>query len=45
MPQDNPVRTIPKTVPETTPQRRLEPERICPDQKQKIVRRIKETPL
>ena len=35
-----PVRTIPETIPTTEPRRRLEPERICPNQKERITRRI-----
>jgi hypothetical protein len=35
-----PVRTVPTTEPRTEPIRRLEPERICPNQKNRIVRRI-----
>ena len=37
---DAPTRTTPSTTPTTAPERRLEPERICPAQKNRIVRRI-----
>lgn len=43
MSETNPVRTIPQTEPTTEPMRRLQPDRICRPQKQRvgdIVRRI-----
>ena len=35
-----PVRTIPTTEPIVTPDRRLEPDRICPNQKNRVTRRL-----
>ena len=35
-----PVRTIPTTEPIVVPDRRLEPERLCPAQKGRVVRRL-----
>jgi hypothetical protein len=35
-----PVRTTPQTAPTTEPMRRLEPERLCPNQKERVTRRI-----
>jgi len=32
--------TVPKTAPVTRPERRLNPERICPDQIHRTIRRI-----
>lgn len=46
MPRPNqaPTRTPTRTKPETSPnpqrERRIDPARICPDQKDKIVRRV-----
>lgn len=41
----NPTRTTPKIEPATEPMRRLEPDKICPAQKNRITRRIeKEIP-
>jgi len=39
--------TIPRTTPYTEPEpgRRLEPDKVCPAQKERIRRRIREVPL
>ena len=37
---DAPTRTTPTTAPTTDPVRRLEPDKICPAQKNRIIRRV-----
>ena len=36
-----PVRTIPETAPQTEPMRRMDPGRVCPNQKTRIAERVK----
>lgn len=40
MRNETPTRVIPKTEPETEPGRRLAPDKLCPDQQSRVVRRI-----
>jgi hypothetical protein len=39
--QPNPTRIIPTTQPETVPQRRLEPAKICPAQRGRVAERVR----
>lgn len=38
---ETPVRTIPAVEPDTEPIRRLNPERLCPSQKETVIRTIR----
>lgn len=39
--QPNPVRTTPITEPDTAPMRRLQPDKLCPNQRGRVAERVR----